>query len=146
MSRVFGKDFDSFFSPFNLDERLKDNLNVLDFFYPVATTRRGNSVVKRTEQRETSVVKDLADRWELLVPVPGLTKSDVNVSVQGRSLVVSYKNGDNQFVTGDFSKSWTLAEGVTFDDVSARCQDGLLTVTVMKPTNPPSGTFSVEIM
>ncbi|KZT36897.1 HSP20-like chaperone, partial [Sistotremastrum suecicum HHB10207 ss-3] len=69
--------------------------------------------------------------------LPGVPKSAVNIDVQDRRLTVS---GDGPVVEGDgfsvrerkfgsFRRSLRLPRGVKADQVSAKLEDGVLTVT-----------------
>jgi HSP20 family molecular chaperone IbpA len=69
----------------------------------------------------------------LYVALPGFTKEDVDISIDGRTLIVSAeisKEDGNPF-RKSFTKRWQLADD-TSDEVTACMEDGLLSLTFGK--------------
>lgn len=90
-------------------------------------------------------VYETADEIRVTAELPGLTESDVNVTVQNGVLTISGekkeereegKEGESHHLYerryGHFERSFTLPRSVIADDVKARFADGVLSVTLPK--------------
>jgi HSP20 family protein len=88
-------------------------------------------------------VKETQDRYTFTADLPGIKEDDLNISLTGNRLVISGKREaeeskeEGQYHLyersyGQFSRSFSLPEGVNSDEVSAHLKDGVLTVTVGK--------------
>jgi HSP20 family molecular chaperone IbpA len=69
----------------------------------------------------------------LYISLPGFSKEDVDVSIDGRTLIVSAeisKEDENPF-RKSFKRSWLLADD-TSDEVAASMEDGLLSLSFGK--------------
>jgi HSP20 family protein len=88
-------------------------------------------------------IKETDNAYRLSVELPGLEKNDVEVSVQGDTLVVSghkaeereeattaYRLSERRF--GRFERTFPLPPNVMADRLEANFKDGLLTVMVPK--------------
>jgi len=99
-------------------------------------------------------VKEGKDNYVFKADVPGIKESDLQVNVTGNRLSVSGKREAEQqeqadtFYAyersfGEFSRTFTLPDGVDMSNVSAELKDGVLTVTVKK--SPGQSPKRVEI-
>ena len=90
----------------------------------------------REQSYPTAKVNNLEDRYEINVVVPGLTKGDLNVHLDNQTLTISYESstgeGTNAVSYSSFTKSWTLPDGTTENDISAVYDSGVLAVSVQK--------------
>jgi HSP20 family molecular chaperone IbpA len=71
----------------------------------------------------------------LYISLPGFSKEDVDISIDGRTLIVSAeisKEDENPF-RKSFTKRWQLADD-TSDEVTATMEDGLLSLAFGKAT------------
>ncbi|MEI9921129.1 MAG: Hsp20/alpha crystallin family protein [Bacteroidota bacterium] len=72
------------------------------------------------------------------VPVPGMSKDDLSIHMEGRVLVISTKRHtkSNESIKnlsrGSFKYSIILPDGIDTDRIQAKCRHGLLTITVEK--------------
>ncbi len=106
----------------------------LDGFFDTRPSRRfdirtkGNSAPSvKTREDETS--------YKLSFAAPGVTKDDFNISLMKNTLTLSYEKSDREhefFAYSSFTRTWTVPDGTTAQDVSADYVDGILTVTVNK--------------
>ncbi len=99
-------------------------------------------------------IVDQGDLYEVRADLPGVRKENVEVSLVGRTLQVEGKEmrekeekGKN-YVTrerayGGFSRSVLLPEDVVSDKISAKYEDGVLTVTVPKAHPEPTRKIPV---
>ena len=104
----------------------------------------------REQKYPTAKVNDLSDCYEINVIVPGLNKGDLNVHLDDLTLTISYESsteeGTNAVSYSSFTKSWTLPDGTTENDISAVYDSGVLTVNVQKtePVKIPVKTIPVQ--
>jgi HSP20 family protein len=92
----------------------------------------------------------------LRADLPGMKTDDIEVTVEGDVLTVSGKRAEEKEVKeenyyysersrGEFSRSIRLPEGVSADAVEASYADGVLEVTVPKPTQAEAKTTKVPV-
>ncbi|MFH1215087.1 MAG: Hsp20/alpha crystallin family protein [Pseudomonadota bacterium] len=85
---------------------------------------------------------DAGDHFDVKVEVPGLTKDDMSIRIQGNYLEISgtrksdapegYKAHRVERGTASFTRSFTLPSDVNGDKVEASLKNGLLTLTLPK--------------
>lgn len=87
---------------------------------------------------------ELPDSFILLAEVPGISKEEISVEVQGNSLIVRGERLPVEEVAeatlyrseryyGFFERSFNMPVNVDPDRIKARVEDGVLTITVAKP-------------
>jgi HSP20 family protein len=88
-------------------------------------------------------VEELKDAYLLKADLPGLTESDVDVTVVGNALTISGKREAEQDREGQlyyaiergygaFSRTFSLPDGANLDDLSASLKNGVLTLHIPK--------------
>jgi HSP20 family protein len=88
-------------------------------------------------------VKETKDAYSFKADVPGVKESDLEVSVTGSRLTVSGKREsekqeqtDTYYTSersyGEFTRSFTLPDGVDMSSVHAELKEGVLTVSIKK--------------
>ena len=88
-------------------------------------------------------VREQADGYHLEAELPGLTEKDFTVDVEHNLLTIASQSAqeserdEHGYVirerrSGTFKRSFALPQDVDAEQISARFQDGLLTVTVPK--------------
>lgn len=90
-------------------------------------------------------VKDSGDHYEMDVDLPGFNKDDITAEVKDGYLTVSAnksesndeKDSDGHYIkreryTGSMSRSFYVGEDVTEDDISAKFNNGTLSISVPK--------------
>ncbi len=85
---------------------------------------------------------DRGDKFELTAEIPGLSKDDINVKIQGNYLEISgkrevkvpegYRVHRSERGSASFTRSLTLPADVDSDKVSAKLKDGILVLTLPK--------------
>ncbi len=91
----------------------------------------------RTDMVETD------DDFRLRLDVPGMTKEDITINLQDRTLTVSGDRSSErtdegeEFVRverafGTFHRTFTLPDAVDADHIEATYKDGVLTITIPK--------------
>ncbi len=118
--------------------RLSQGFPVLDACARTTDSTQSTSLrVPRTNVSETD------KEYTFLMEMPGLTKADVEITLEGDTLVVKggkaedRKSDDNgtirrEFRTGGFERSFSVGDGIDRDGVNARMEDGVVTVTLPK--------------
>jgi HSP20 family protein len=88
-------------------------------------------------------ISESDDKFQISLAAPGLTKEDINVSVQQGVLTISasqkseekestVKFTRREFSYTRFSRSFTLPESVKTDSISANYQNGVLSLEIPK--------------
>ena len=85
---------------------------------------------------------DKGDHFELAAKIPGMSKEDVEVKIQGNYLEISgtrnvtapegYRVHRNELGSASFTRSLTLPAEVASNKVSATLNDGILVLTMPK--------------
>jgi HSP20 family protein len=85
---------------------------------------------------------DSGDKMQVIAEVPGMSKEDLKVRIQGNYLELSgtrnleaprgYKTHRTERNMTDFTRSFTLPSEVNADKIEALLQDGLLTLVLPK--------------
>ena len=124
--------------------------NWLDsFFNDVTFPRLGFTDFFSEEGYPSTKVLELDNHYDITVVAPGLDKKDINISLEGRTLTVSYEAKAEDTGTmnySSFSKSWTVPEGTTEKSIHAHYKSGILTLNVQKSESvkPTAKTISVK--
>lgn len=114
-------------------------LSDVDSFFDraIATDERSTVFSPRTNIEETN------DAYLLNFDLPGVKREDVKIDINGRTLTVSgerksetqtERTGFQRYecVSGTFSRSFTVPEGIDVNQVDATLADGVLRVTIKK--------------
>ena len=97
----------------------------------------------RGENLPATNIKETEKSYEIEVAVPGFKKSDINVAIDSGTLTISAEqkqeddsNENNykrrEFSYKSFSRSFSLPENTSDEDVNARYEDGVLKLSVAK--------------
>lgn len=78
-----------------------------------------------------SDVSKSENAYTISVELPGVSRSDIDVSVDGNSLIVSAKRDSiASSPQKNYRKSWTLGEKTLVDEISAKYESGILFIEV----------------
>ena len=112
------------------------------------TYRTGNldsffdSFFAKPSWHSTSVKNDVVqydDRYELILDIPGISKKDISIKTEKDTLIVSFDNKRNYVNakvftsnrnTGKIEQSYVMPDDVDVEGVTAKCKDGVLTITL----------------
>ena len=77
------------------------------------------------------------DRFIISVPVPGLSKEDLSVYVDGRVLFITKKrqaklSEQHRGLKQEFKYCFVVPDGIDTDRIEAKCRHGLLTIKLKK--------------
>lgn len=87
--------------------------------------------------------KEHSDRYELVAELPGVTKEDLRISIEQRTITIKGQrkpapNGDSaklihsEIPTGAFARSFVVPKDVEAEKLDARLSDGILRLTMPK--------------
>ena len=117
-----------------------------DFFDTPKTTMR-NAISDRTFPDVRAYDRD--DHFEISLVAPGLIKEDFTISLEGRNLTVSFEAGNEEdertIDYSSFTKSWTLPEGTSEEDIEAEYVSGILTLNISKQSPPETSVKTISI-
>lgn len=85
-------------------------------------------------EREFSIPKTNVQKTEheykMLIPIPGLTKEDLKITVKDGILKIAFeKEGGSTFI-GNFTKSYTIPDEVIDSDIEGKVENGVLQLTL----------------
>jgi HSP20 family protein len=87
--------------------------------------------------------------YEFNLAVPGLTKEDIKVSLNGDLLDVSYAiektEGKTYFVYSNFKKSLVLPKDSDKQNIEAEVKNGILTIVVPKQIKKTTEPKQIEV-
>jgi HSP20 family protein len=99
-------------------------------------------------------LEELDDAWVLSVVLPGVTRDDIDVQLDGRRLTVRAERKQTERkglvrrttrTTGRCFMGVVLPSDIDPDDVQANLEDGVLTVRVAKPEAQRGGQRRIAI-
>ena len=122
-----------------------------DFFDDMFTfPSESGSQSKKTAMVMRTDVKDLGDKYQLDIELPGYKKEDIHAELHEGYLTVSAerKEEDSETVssgryirreryTGQCRRSFFVGKTITQEDVTAAFEDGVLKLTVLKEESKP---------
>ena len=88
-------------------------------------------------------VQDNNQHFTIVVPIPGVKKENINVSLDNRSLNINCES-ELQFGVRKFSNNFKVRPGTTEEHVSASYEDGVLRVQVQK-VDPNAGATQIPV-
>lgn len=96
-----------------------------------------NKVFRNTPDLFDTQLKEEANSYLVSVPVPGLSKEDLRIHIEGRVLVISAREKSKLAKSTGSLKyrvlhSFLLSAGVDANQIQAKCRNGLLTVHIKK--------------
>lgn len=102
-------------------------------------------------------VKEVDDRFEIELAVPGFSKSEINIELTGNRLTLSASkdveesaNGGKytfrEFTSKAFSRSFTLPKNIRTSEISAHQEHGILTITLPKEAPAEPQVKKIEIL
>ena len=142
--------------------------NALDFFAPKdlfdfnpIKTFFGDFVPTNFTNSPKVNVKETDKAYEIEIANPGFTKDETNIKIEDNVIYVSMtsesKEGENdghkyhvkQWSKSSYQESWSIPENVIQEQISAKNNDGVLTITLPKKEEDPkkevnSRTIAIE--
>lgn len=101
----------------------------------------GPAFTLETNSPRTNLLEN-GDKFEVRAELPGISKDDISIKIQGNYLEISgkreietpegYKSHRNERSATTFSRSFTLPDEVDAEKVDAALKDGILYLTLPK--------------
>lgn len=131
-----------------------DISKVLDDIFTGAGNIFGQDHAKSTVPAN---VLEYSDRLEIELAAPGFTKTDFNLSVEGDVLTVSAKKENpnvkdsvkvqrKEFDYSTFKRSFRLSDKFDIQRVTARYENGILSVGVPEKAKATKESFRIEVL
>ncbi|MFC3476463.1 Hsp20/alpha crystallin family protein [Halobacterium litoreum] len=130
------------YSPFEELERIVDEMQTV---FEEGTRRTGAGLAGIREAESTLDLVEYDDEYVVTVDLPGYDKADVDVRLDDRRLVVDAEHAEREETEDEEGRyirrerresasmqTVTFPQDVRAENVSARMQNGVLTVTVPK--------------
>lgn len=134
MPSIFGSDFDDF----------------MDFSFPNISKelygKRANQVMKTD-------VREVGENYEVDIDLPGFKKDEIEISLEKGMLTISASKGldkdeedkNRKYIrreryAGSMSRSFYVGDAITFKDIKAKYESGILSITVPKAPKEPVET------
>ncbi len=90
-------------------------------------------------------IHESPDAWILRLDLPGFAKSDINLKATGRTLELTAETAPDQAFGGKVDRQWTLGTDVDPAGVSAKMENGVLTLTLPKKPEVIDQPIAIEI-
>lgn len=115
----------------------------LKIYEPLAMMEKILSNTSPIIQSKKYFIDEKDDRFKLEIPIPGFTKEDINVEVDGEFLIIT-GNDNESYWTGDFSKKFRLHDSIEKSSVKASVVNGILNVDLKKKKESATHKIIVE--
>lgn len=120
-----------------------DTFRMMDALLGWDALREGATVPHRGNFSPPLDVKELKDAYLVKADLPGLTESDIDVTVLGNALTISGKRDPEQESEaeacyaierryGAFSRTLSLTDAANLDELTANLENGVLTLHIPK--------------
>jgi HSP20 family protein len=105
----------TYYDPLEMMERILTN--------PLSNNLTGEKISYKISEEEKS--------FTLKMPLPGLTRENVEIEVTSNILTITGKKTDLSW-TSDFEKRFRLPESVNPDEINCKLENGVLFLTIEK--------------
>ena len=122
----------------------RPTLSPFRFFNTPFVFNRPNVVTGEYRWRPITDISETDDSFEVRAELPGVSKDDVQISVKDNLLTIkgekrqenvgdskNYKRIERRY--GTFERNFTLPPKVDADNIKAKFNDGVLTLSIPKP-------------
>lgn len=106
-------------------------MNRLSIHEPLAMMERILSNTSPVIQSKKYFVEEKEDLFSLEIPVPGFSKADINIEIDGEYLLIT-GNDTESYWTGDFNQKFKLPSSIEKSNVKANVINGILKVNLGK--------------
>ena len=128
----------------HLYPRYHSPLNVLSGLHRALQTSPRDPYRNETSHGVSIVETDAA--WVLQTDLPGFSKKDVSVSFQKGTLrLVGERDNPTDAFPSKFERSFQVAKELDVAHVSASLENGLLEITIPKPTVETNAPIEIKV-
>ena len=103
--------------------------------------------MRETKDQHKPSVKETDDAYEISLISPGLEKSDFNITLEGKTITISYDVSDSKnsysYAT-KYSKSYSLPSDGDADNITASYKNGVLIVSLPKSASAKPRAITVK--
>jgi len=121
-------------------------------FFSSFDDNENNSVI---EWKPRSSVVDLDDKYEITSELPGMSREDVSIELDNGILTISGEKKEqhdskernlhlNERAFGMFRRSFRLQPEIDGDQIEAKFDNGILTVTLPKPEKAVAKKIEIQ--
>jgi HSP20 family protein len=116
-----------------------------DFFENDDFLGFGSGLARRQQNIPAVNIKETDKAYDIEMAAPGIPKDSINIEVENDMLTISGENKQEkedsdkdgrytrrEFSYSSFSRSFKLPPNVNADDVKARCDNGVVNITIPK--------------
>jgi HSP20 family protein len=127
-----------------LSKDYNNRLNHFGSFNPWMNSwiRNFDTELAHSGQPQTNII-ETEKTFEIEMAVPGFSKSEIQIKVDNSILTIFHENGKKEkeddrrvirqeFVKGEFSRSFRLSRWVDHENITARFENGVLRVEILK--------------
>lgn len=111
--------------------------NMIEEWFTNDFIRQGNIQYPKTN------IKELDDVYIIEMSVPGLSKNSLDIKVERNQLSISTVKSEQETIENDsfkmkefsslsFSKQFHLSDDINTEAISAKCENGILSITLPK--------------
>ena len=97
--------------------------------------RAASPTWRAISDRQSPIVKQLDDRYEISLAAPGVERKDFIITVEGDKLTLAYDSGEkgnHHAYASNYTQSYTLPSYSDVENISASYKNGVLVVSVPK--------------
>lgn len=102
-----------------------------------------------TNANPASKVIEHDDRFEIMMAVPGLSKSDISIQIEKDVLNISGKetkdNNESLFVDSRFNRSYRLGNNIDVKKVAAKLENGILKLVLQKKEKETPVAIEIDV-
>ena len=90
------------------------------------------------QNKNESTLRNYDDHYKIILEMPGISKKNINISVEGDIINVNAKNSrnlsddNNDVINYNYDKSYYMPDDVNVDKIKADYKDGLLELKLPK--------------
>jgi HSP20 family protein len=97
-----------------------------------------------TYNKEEYYVTSDDKQWIIEMPLPGMSKENLKIDFQDSMLTISATSSIKSKAIRNIKKSWALDDSINVSAISAKLENGLLTVVLPK-IKPEKKSISINI-
>ena len=97
-----------------------------------------------TYNKEEYYVTSDDKQWIIEMPLPGMSKENLKIDFQDSMLTISAASSIKSKAIRNIKKSWALDDSINVSAISAKLENGLLTVVLPK-IKPEKKSISINI-
>jgi len=97
-----------------------------------------------TYNKEEYYVTSNDKEWIIEMPLPGMSKENLKIDFQDSMLIISANSSIKSKAIRNIKKSWALDDSINVSSITAKLENGLLTVVLPK-IKPEKKSISINI-